>query len=414
MHKKSFAGMSALALVSSALGFALSGCSQGAMLDGFIDKSGQIVVDPSKTTQRPLTMGNYSEGFVPAKFANGFGCLDKNGGLAFVKPFKYIAPFSNGMAAYCVGKSADEELWGYINNTGDTVVEPTYGAAGQFSEGVAPVRMHKDDKGAKFPGKWTYIDKTGKPVFDKYFDEAEPFSDGLAGVKENGKMGCIDKTGKYIVPPSYDKIYPVNTGIIVAAQGDGLSEDNRDQYLDYFDPNGARLAHRMISPVPLKNLRNRLWIRNEFKTGADKAEADRKLSRPLCAEVSPAFREGFAIMQDGKKFAFMTPKFDRVGFSGVYDYVFPFSDGMAAVYDDNGTGKIGFIDSKHVQVIQPKYWDASPFSSGVALVQEFKDGMYGYIDKTGRYVLPPIYVNARPFKDDRALVGKSAVEMPVP
>ena len=103
MHKKSFAGMSTLALVSSAISLVLSGCSQGAMQDGFIDKNGHLVVDPNKTTQRPLTMGNYSEGFVPAKFANGFGCLDKDGGLAFVKPFKYIAPFSNGMAAYCVG-----------------------------------------------------------------------------------------------------------------------------------------------------------------------------------------------------------------------------------------------------------------------------------------------------------------------
>ncbi len=51
---------------------------------------------------------------------------------------------------------------------------------------------------------------------------------------KNGKMGCIDKTGKFIVPPDYDKVYPANGGIIVAAQGDGSSDDNRDQSLDFW------------------------------------------------------------------------------------------------------------------------------------------------------------------------------------
>jgi hypothetical protein len=305
-------------------------------------------------------------------------------------------------------------MWGYINNTGDTVIEPTYGAAGQFSEGVAPVRMHKDDKGAKFPGKWCYIDKTGKPEIDKYFDEADSFVDGLAVVRQNGKMGCINKSGKFVVPAAYDKVYPVNVGIIAAAQGDGISEDNRDQTLDYFDIAGTKFCQKTISPVPLKNLRNRMWVRNEFKVGDDKAEADRKLSRPLCGDATPGFQEGYGILQVGKRFAHMTPKFQIPGFGGAYDYVFPFSDGMALVYDDNGGGKLGYIDSTQQLIIPYKYWDASPFSNGIALVQETKNGLYGYIDKKGKYILPPIYENARPFKDDRALVGKSALLQPEP
>jgi hypothetical protein len=408
MDRRFLATIFALALVS----YCASGCNQAPKPEGFIDKSGKLVVDPTKTSQKPLVFGDYSDGFVPAKFSNGYGCLDKDGGVAFVHPFRYIAPFSEGMAAFSVGKNTAEEMWGYINSTGETVIEPTYGAAGQFSEGMAPVRMHKDDKGAKFPGKWCYIDKTGKTVLDKYFDQAEPFVDGLAVVTEKGKMGCIDKTGKFIVPPSYDKVYPVNAGVIVAAQGDGISADNRDQTLNYFDVAGTSLCQKTMTPVFLKNLRHCIWVRNEFKVGDDAVEADRKLSRPLCLDATPGFREGFGIMQEGKKFLHMTPKFQRPGFAAVFDYVFPFSDGMALVYSDNSGGKLGYVDSAHQPVIPFKYWDASPFSSGLALVQETKGGLYGYIDKKGKYVLPPIYESARPFKDDRALVGKSALLQP--
>jgi hypothetical protein len=410
MHKGFFATFGALALVS----FSLLGCSQPVKPDGFIDKSGRVVVDPNKVTQKPLAFGDYSEALVPVKFANGYGCLDKEGGIAFARPFRYIAPFSEGIAAYCIGKSAEEGMWGYINHGGETLIEPTYGAAGTFSDGLAPVRMHKDDKGAKFPGKWCYIDKTGKVAIDKYFELAEPFSQGVAAVKDHGKMGCINKTGKFVVPPNYDMVYAANGGIIVAAQGDGISDDNRDQSLDFFDLQGTSLVHKVMTPVVLKNLRHRIWIENEFKVGDLAAAAERKVERPMCTDIGPGFRNGFSIMQDGKKFCHMDPRFQRPGFGHVFDYVFPFSEGMAIVYDDNLGGKLGFIDSTHQLMIPFKFWDASPFSDGVALVQETKGGLYGYIDKKGKYVLPPIYENARPFKDDRALVGPSALEVAQP
>jgi hypothetical protein len=410
MRSRFLATIGVLALVS----YALTGCAQQVKPDGFIDKTGKLVVDPTKTTQKPLVFGDYSEGFVPAKFESGYGCLDKDGGLAFVHPFKYIAPFSDGMAAFAVGKSADQEMWGYINNTGETMIEPTYGAAGQFSEGVAPVRMHKDDKGAKAPGKWCYIDKTGKRVLDKYFDEADSFIDGLAAVRINGKVGCINKAGKFIVPAKYDKVYPVSAGIIVAAEGDGISEDNRDQTLEFFDVGGTNFTHKTMTPVPLKNLRHHIWIRNEYKGGDAAAEDERKLRRPLSGDSTPGFHEGLGIMQEGKKFSHMTPKFVRPGYSNVYDYIFPFSEGMALVYDDNGGGKFGYLDTTENLMIPYRFWDASPFRNGVALVQETKDGLYGYIDKKGKYILPPIYESARPFKDDRALVGKSALTQPEP
>ncbi|HIO50419.1 TPA: WG repeat-containing protein [Candidatus Poribacteria bacterium] len=47
-----------------------------------------------------------------------------------------------------------------------------------------------------------YIDKTGKYVINPQFDSAGNFSEGLAPVRigddKTGKWGCIDKTGKFL------------------------------------------------------------------------------------------------------------------------------------------------------------------------------------------------------------------------
>ena len=45
--------------------------------------------------------------------------------------------------------------WGYIDNTGKVAIEPRFGAAFHFSEGLAPVQV-----GSGSQGKRGYIDRT--------------------------------------------------------------------------------------------------------------------------------------------------------------------------------------------------------------------------------------------------------------
>ena len=66
------------------------------------------------------------------------------------------------------------------HKTGEWVINPQFGRAGAFSEGLASVMI-----GDRFTGKYGFIDKTGKIVIDPQFGFVTAFSEGLAAVKSS-------------------------------------------------------------------------------------------------------------------------------------------------------------------------------------------------------------------------------------
>ncbi len=66
-----------------------------------------------------------------------------------------------------------------------------------FSEGLAGVRIN---------GKHGFIDKTGQIVIEPRFISASQFSNGLAAVADQTGTGYIDKSVKIIF---WDMIYPL-------------------------------------------------------------------------------------------------------------------------------------------------------------------------------------------------------------
>jgi len=93
-------------------------------------------------------------------------------------------------------------LFGYVDMQGKVMIPAKYRAAGQFTEGLAPVLM-ADEFGVY---KWGYIDTTGKLVIPYRF-QIQPgnFHEGLALIAplnvEEAKynFAYIDKTGKIAV-----------------------------------------------------------------------------------------------------------------------------------------------------------------------------------------------------------------------
>ena len=89
------------------------------------------------------------------------------------------------------------DKYGYINKTGQIVINPQFGYVFGFSEGLAPVRI-----GNESGSKWGYIDKSGMYVINPQFDGiSRPFSHGLAMVDIGNTWGYIDKSGKYVWTP---------------------------------------------------------------------------------------------------------------------------------------------------------------------------------------------------------------------
>ena len=101
-------------------------------------------------------------------------------------------------------------------------------------------------------------------------------------------------------------------------------------------------------------------------------------------------------MEDGGERTFLVGRNTENGFGNgaidwegktvipfIYNRVEPFSEGLAAVSDKNGTG---FVNRNGEVVIPLQFEEAKPFSDGLAVVKK-KDGTYAYIDKTGKIVI---------------------------
>jgi hypothetical protein len=78
-----------------------------------------------------------------------------------------------------------------------------YSYALDFHEGLARVCLFSNN-GKN--GKWGFIDKTGTEIIALIYDSTGNFTEGLAYVKLNDKYGFIDKTGKEIIPAKYDNV----------------------------------------------------------------------------------------------------------------------------------------------------------------------------------------------------------------
>ncbi|MBP5547417.1 MAG: WG repeat-containing protein [Bacteroidales bacterium] len=109
--------------------------------------------------------------------------------------------------------------WGFIDKTGQFIINPQYDIAGNFIEGLAAV---------KIDGKFGYIDKNGEFAIKPQFDTVTDFSQGLACVSANGKYGYINKKGEYFIKPLFDDADNFNDGIAIVKINDKCHYITRD------------------------------------------------------------------------------------------------------------------------------------------------------------------------------------------
>jgi WG containing repeat len=170
---------------------------------------------------------------VPFQKDDKWGYKDSLGQVVIPLRFGKAGEFHNGLAAVATWLEGGKELkpldvarvrvspnrelrWGFIDQTGNTVISPQFAGVGQFSEGLAAVTRELPFGGC---GCWGYIDRAGKFVIKPQFDRADPFSEGLALVWGGGfhlydpvvkafvSMGYIDKSGKWVIKSRYEYLY---------------------------------------------------------------------------------------------------------------------------------------------------------------------------------------------------------------
>jgi hypothetical protein len=92
-----------------------------------------------------------------------------------------------------------DKLWGLARADGSWLVEPKFGQADPLSDGLARVTLN---------GKVGFIDRTGNLVVEPTFDKALSFKPGFGrtSAERDGVVGVIDKAGTWVFQTSYRQV----------------------------------------------------------------------------------------------------------------------------------------------------------------------------------------------------------------
>lgn len=172
---------------------------------GYINADGKVVIKP-----RFFDVGAFSEGLaavqiekqgplgfidrhgkmvIPAQFRAGWGSVDRTHFVDGLAPVQESDP------------DPDSPYWyyGFIGKQGQWAIEPRFGSARPFSQGLAAVETAR--------GSWAYINPDGDVVLEGRWSDALGFAQGLAAVetKRDGHDGWqyIDKQGKVAAAPVF-------------------------------------------------------------------------------------------------------------------------------------------------------------------------------------------------------------------
>lgn len=304
-------------------------------------------------------------------------------------------------------------LFGYINKSGDVIIEPQFAWASDFSEGLAVVRMPENDK--EFGDLHGYIDSTGKMKIAPSFDAAGDFMRGWARVKQgDGGFVYIDKLGRMPIPTKFFECYNIQSFPIpvrekrsskagyVNEKGEYEIEAKFDMARPFVDGYAVVAVGQKRGYINAKGefiIKPQFYRANYFKNGVarvivqdekTKTKKEGFINKRGEFVVKPTYNVGFAkdfsegvaaVSLDGQKWGFINTSGMMV-IPAQFEKVASFSEGLAKV---KLNGKFGFIDKKGEWVIKPKYENVSNFRNGIASVFQKNERM-GYIDKRDKFV----------------------------
>ena len=296
-----------------------------------LNQQGKVLLQYSN--KDVLRLRGYGDGFLRLNKRDGTSqILDMEGNTQFSDDYHVIDSFSEGLAMVMDYK---ERKSGYINAKGEEVISLSSYSADAFSEGLAAVGVDlpKEEGRQSAETRYGYIDKKGGWVIEPKYRDAFAFRDGLAKVEDTDRnIGYIDKTGKEVIPLRYNKITDFWNGKAFAQEKSGE--------VILIDTTGKKLKS-IITGKYLDDCGNGI------------------ISTEVSEQVAPG----------------------RVEYVKLY-------------FDENG--RISKEDAR---------WRMR-LSEGLAPYQDEKTGKYGYVGEDGTWVIAPTFDFARDFKDGYAVVSK--------
>lgn len=287
-----------------------------------------------------------------------------------------------------------------------TYLDKTWAELGLYSEGLIAA---KD----KTSGLWGYIDKTGEYVIEPAFYDAFPFSEGLAAVKTvTGFYSFIDKTGKEVIKGEYSdistslaglkKYYNFNKGYALV----NLGGDSHNVKPTLIDTKGNIIKGNEIDYIDFEDCGDFLVGVNDIYSSNSDTNGIYDFKYDKIADCSGIFAS-----TDNKYVMTKTRNYDNEN----DEYTYRAYDGNGnVVFDEKDLiGKLGadceyYIKNEYViakknmnsvntcavydlqlnEIIAPgKYKSAFPISDDLFIVTN-NAGNWAIIDKTGKEYVP--------------------------
>jgi|SRR6185295_11178677 len=283
-----------------------------------------------------------------------------------------------------------DNLYGYVDHSGKTVIPPQFLWADYFKDGYAKVfvcgrYLSIDNAGGigpyHLPGGVPRPVRDGKKVgfmnskrkweIPARFDDALLFSDGLAAVQLHQKWGFIDRAGVMVIPPRFDLAYYFYDGVgFVTDTGKSFMIDRAGKVL----AEGAMLTQVSEGLVPLR--------KGDFDGVVDMKG---RIVIPFIYDFVGGFSEGVAAVKKNGKYGYI----DHAGQVVIpleYDYLGSFRGGLAPA--KAGSEK-GYVDHSGQFLFKLDMDQLGDLIYGDVGSVSNKDGMVGYVNRAGTVIWGP-------------------------
>jgi WG containing repeat len=360
----------------------------------------------------PLWLGSEARAeYLFAEIRSPYGYVDESGNFVIPPSYQNATAFSDGKAAVTTWagmektESGEQKFevnggTGFIDRSGKLIIQP------QFRPLCGP--FHKDRAVAqKQTGEIVLIDSAGNvlsklPGWGTFLDnDLIRFSKGMV------LFGLADTSGRVIFEPKCAFISDFCYGYATAKVGGKYVPFRQDPESRARGVIADGIGHMEETKAELIDAAGKIIMAPQYE--------DLRTLSPSSVFYKSEGKWGVLAL-DGK--VICPPKFDDVDLTAetaafkhfgmkVWGYLpFP-SEGKAIVK----VGKhFGYVDSKGALIIDSKFVDAWPFSEGLAPVAIEGDALtpyehYGYINAKGRMVIPPRFQFAKGFRSGLAVVA---------
>jgi len=304
------------------------------------------------------------------------------------------------------------KLWGYVNENGETVIEPMYKKCYKFSNsGLAPVYESKKFSFINTKGEKISTEINGFKLLEGFigFGGLEGYNDGLVAVSKDKKWGYLNTKGDIAIELKYDKVSIFNNGAAIAQiESDFFVLNKKGEEIKVVGEDIVAVKHIVNGLAPFTNgakqkgfigTDGKIVIAAQFasvgfffdelawaktfdkKLGYINKKGEWVIEPQFLAAKDFGMVSGLARVKTANGWAYVN-KAGEIVYINDTEVWGDFNDGLAK---GKKAGKTGYYNNKGEWIIAPELEAGKNFKNGFAAVK--KDGKWGFVNTSGEWVI---------------------------